>query len=282
MEYRLGLIGFPIKQSMSPWIHEQFLKKADLKGDYDIFEIDPDGPVDKKISDLKNRQLDGFNVTVPYKKRIISHLDQLDEDARSIGAVNTVVSHNGNWIGYNTDWTGYLTALKHHYPTIFQKKSCSILLIGAGGAARGIFYGLIKEGFTQVDIANRTQSSAEAIAMLGSTKTETAIMTLKDAESRLGHYDLIIQTTNIGMKPNVTATIMSLEQLHQDSIVSDIIYQPIKTEFLHQASKKGASIHYGHTMLLYQAQYAFELWTSKKIPVDDMAEQLKRKLEEGR
>ncbi|TFJ94050.1 shikimate dehydrogenase [Lentibacillus salicampi] len=279
MNYRLGLIGFPIQQSLSPWIHQQFLKQAGLEGDYCLFEIAPDRPFEKEISRVKNEQLDGFNVTVPYKKRIIDCLDDLDEDARAIGAVNTAVQRNGKWIGCNTDWIGYTTGLKHHYPSIFQNTTSSILLIGAGGAARGIFYGLMKEGFTRIDIANRTQSSAEAIAALARTNTHTSVITLQEAENRLAQYDLIVQTTNIGMKPNVTDTIISLEQLHEDSIVSDIVYQPLNTEFLHQASQKGASIHYGHTMLLYQARTAFELWTSKQVPVDDMDEQLKRKLE---
>ncbi|WP_010531059.1 shikimate dehydrogenase [Lentibacillus jeotgali] len=279
MKYKLGLIGFPIKRSLSPWIHQQFLKRADLEGDYSIQEIDPDDSFEEEIDRLKNSQFDGFNVTVPYKKRIIDFLDQLDEDARTIGAVNTVVHRNGKWTGYNTDWTGYITSLKHHYPSFFQKKVSNILLIGAGGAARGIYYGLVKEGFARIDIANRTQASAEVIAGLGEKNTNTSIMTLEDAESSLGGYDLIIQTTNIGMKPNVSDMIISLDKLCEHSLVSDIVYQPIETEFLHQASQRGASIHYGHTMLLYQAQYAFELWTSKKVPADNMEQQLQHKLE---
>src|SRR5699024_9361961 len=279
MKYELGLIGYPIKQSLSPWIHQQFLIKAGLEGNYSMQEINPDESFGEEIEKIKSSQFDGFNVTVPYKKRIINHLDQMDEDAQTIGAVNTVVHRDGEWTAHNTDWIGYITSLKRHYPSIFQNKMSSILLVGAGGAARGIYYGLLKEGFIRIDIANRTQSSAEAIAELGDTTTQTSIMALESAEKRLGTYDLIIQTTNIGMKPNVSDTIISLDQLHENSIVSDIVYQPIKTEFLHQASQQGASIHYGHTMLLYQAQYAFELWTSKKIPADDMEELLKHKLE---
>jgi len=279
MKYELGLIGYPIKQSLSPWIHQQFLIKAGLEGNYSMQEINPDESFGEEIEEIKSSRFDGFNVTVPYKKRIINHLDQMDEDAQTIGAVNTVVHRDGEWTGHNTDWIGYITSLKRHYPSIFQNKMSSILLVGAGGAARGIYYGLLKEGFIRIDIANRTQSSAEAIAELGDTTTQTSIMALESAEKRLGTYDLIIQTTNIGMKPNVSDTIISLDQLHENSIVSDIVYQPIKTEFLHQASQQGASIHYGHTMLLYQAQYAFELWTSKKIPADDMEELLKHKLE---
>lgn len=279
MQYKLGLIGFPVEHSLSPWIHQQFLTMAELAGDYSIMEIDPKNAFEEKLQQIKDSRFDGFNVTVPYKKQIIPFLDQLDTGAQAIGAVNTVLRESGKWIGYNTDGIGYVTGLRHHYPSIFHQKQCHILVIGAGGAARGIFHGLSTNGFKRIDIANRTQSSAEMIAKLADTKTRTSILSLKEAEANLGYYDLIIQTSNVGMNPNVNDTIMSLEQIHQDSIVSDIIYQPIETQFLHQAAQKGASIHYGHTMLLYQAQYAFEIWTSRKIPAHDMEQPLQSKLE---
>lgn len=262
-----------------PWIHRQFLNKADIEGDYSTVEIAPDDAFENELQKMKNGRYDGFNVTVPYKKQIIPYLDQLSHDAQAIGAVNTVVQKNGKWIGYNTDGIGYIMSLKYHYPAIFQKDPCNILLIGAGGAARGIFHGLITAGFTQIDIANRTRSTAEAIAELGNPNTNTSIMSLDDAEKRLHHYDLLIQTTNVGMKPHVNDMIMSLEQLRANSIVSDIVYQPIETQILHQAKQKGAAILYGHTMLLYQALYAFELWTSKKVAAANLEQPLKSVLE---
>ncbi|SFA69805.1 shikimate dehydrogenase [Lentibacillus halodurans] len=279
MAYKLGLIGYPVKHSLSPWIHQQFLTKAGLAGEYSIEEIAPNDSFKQEVERIKSSQFDGFNVTVPYKKQIIPYLDHLDKQAQAIGAVNTVVRQNKKWIGYNTDGAGYITGLKHYYPSIFANKQCSILLIGAGGAARGIFHSLAAAGFTRIDIANRTRSSAENIAASGGRKTKTSIITLKDAAYHLSYYDLIIQTTNVGMRPNVRDTVISLEHMSKDAIVSDIVYQPIETEFLHQAGKKGASVHYGHTMLLYQAQYAFELWTSKKVPLDDMEQQLQNILE---
>ncbi|MFD1362988.1 shikimate dehydrogenase [Lentibacillus salinarum] len=275
MHYKLGLIGFPVKHSLSPWIHRQFLKKAGLAGDYAIVEIAPGDSFEQKLQQIKHSQFDGFNVTVPYKKQIMPYLDQLDDNAKAIGAVNTVVQKDGKWIGYNTDGMGYITSLKQHYPSIFQNQACRILLIGAGGAARGLFFGLTTAGFTRVDIANRTLSSAETIAELGKKETNTAIMTLEEAEKQLHQYDLIIQTTNVGMKPNADDMILSLDQVGKNTIVSDIVYQPIETKFLHQAKQKGADVLYGHVMLLYQAQYAFELWTSQRVPAHDMEQDLK-------
>lgn len=279
MQMKLGLVGFPIKHSLSPWIHNQFLEKAGIEGTYSIMEIDPDDSFELELERIKESQVDGFNVTVPYKKQIINYLDDLDKNAERIGAVNTVVCKNGKWLGYNTDGIGYVIALRNKFPEIFRDKTNRILIIGAGGAAYGIYYGLKSEGFTNIDIANRTHSSAKAIAIIGDNDVETSILSLDEAKKTINSYNLIIQTTSVGMKPNTEDTIIPVELLNRNSVVSDIIYQPLNTKFLMDAKQAGASIHYGHTMLLYQAQYAFELWTNKKIPIDEMDQQLKTILE---
>ncbi len=277
MSFQLGLIGYPIKHSLSPWIHKKFLRASNLEGEYSIIEIDPGLNFADQMEKFKQNRIDGFNVTVPYKQKIISYLDHVDEEAQNIGAVNTVVNRNGKWTGYNTDSIGYVRSLEAKYPEAFTQKSTRILLIGAGGAARGIYYSLVSSGFKQIDIANRTTESAEKIAK--HSYVNTNVLTLTSAERRLGRYDIIIQTTSVGMKPNEDRSIISLENLKESSIVSDIIYQPIKTKILSAAESKGASIHFGHTMLLYQAQYAFEIWTNQKMPVNDMDDQLKNILE---
>ncbi|WP_164668544.1 shikimate dehydrogenase [Virgibacillus doumboii] len=278
MELKLGLIGYPVKHSLSPWIHNRLMERATIAGDYSVIEIGPNDSFEEKLEHMKDSGMTGFNITVPYKKKIIPYLNQLDNNARLIGAVNTVVNKNGEWIGYNTDGTGYVTGLKNNYPNLFGDAT-RILLIGAGGAARGIYHGLISEGFKCIDLANRTTSSAEKIAELRNSDTKTSILTLKDAEETINDYDLIIQTTSVGMKPEAEKRIISAASVNPNSVVSDIVYQPIETRFLADAKKAGASIHYGHTMLLYQAQYAFELWTGKKTPVDNMESQLKTVLE---
>ncbi|MFB4166543.1 shikimate dehydrogenase [Virgibacillus sp. JSM 102003] len=279
MQMKLGLVGFPIKHSLSPWIHNQFLQKAGIEGTYSIMEINPDNSFELGLKRIKESQVDGYNVTVPYKKQIINYLDDLDKNAELIGAVNTVVCKNGKWVGYNTDGIGYVIALRNKFPEIFRDKTNRILIIGAGGAAYGIYYGLKSEGFTRIDIANRTRSSAKAIAIIGDNDVETSLLTLGEAQEFINSYNLIIQTTSVGMKPNTEETIIPVELLKRNSIVSDIIYQPLNTRFLRDAREAGASIHYGHTMLLYQAQYAFQLWTNKKIPIDEMDQQLKTILE---
>lgn len=279
MNYQFGLIGYPAKHSLSPWIHECFLQKANLNGSYSIIEIPPDENFDEQIDHLKSLELHGFNVTVPYKQRIISYLDELDEQARKMGAVNTVVSRNGKWVGYNTDGIGYLRSLTDRFPSLLEEKTKRILLIGAGGAARGIYYVLAAADYSNIDVANRTKASAEGIASLKRSEANTNVLSLKEAEQQLDEYDVIIQTTSVGMKPYHSVSIIETSKLKSESIVSDIIYQPLKTELLRQAEAKGASVHLGHTMLLHQAQYAFEIWTDNRISVGDMDEQLQHKLE---
>ncbi|WP_373892872.1 shikimate dehydrogenase [Virgibacillus natechei] len=277
--YQFALIGYPIKHSLSPWIHENFLHKANLEGEYSIYEISPDDSFPAGLKRLKDDHMDGFNVTVPYKEKIIPFLDDIDEDAAKIGAVNTVVNQNGRWIGYNTDGVGYLRSLESKFPDLHSDKSKRILLIGAGGATRGIYYALVQAGFLHIDITNRTTEKAAEIAKLKNDATTTTILPLDQAEALLHVYDVIIQTTSVGMKPSQEKVIFHVQQLKSPSIVSDIIYQPLETKLLKQARDAGAHVHFGHTMLLYQAQYAFEVWTGRKVPIGDMDDRLQSYLE---
>lgn len=277
--YRLGLIGYPIKHSLSPWIHESFLASTNVKGSYSIIEIDPATSFSKSMQLLKERNLNGFNVTVPFKQSIIPFLDEVDQEAKRIGAVNTVVNKNGNWIGYNTDGKGYVRSLMDKFPGLESEKEQSVLMIGAGGAARGIYYALLTEGFTNIDIANRTLSSAQELTEFKPPSANTKIKTLEDAEAMLSDYDVVIQTTSVGMKPYEGTTVISLDKLKPSCIVSDIVYQPIKTRFLTEAESKGALLHFGHTMLLYQAQLAFEIWTNKNIELMELDTALRLQLE---
>lgn len=277
--YRFGLIGYPVQHSLSPWIHEQFLSKSKLSGNYLLKEINLDQLFAEEIKKLREEKINGFNVTVPYKQTIIPYLDDLDTEAKEIGAVNTVVNRNGKWIGYNTDGKGYLRSLESSYPHLFENKKKRILILGAGGAARGIYYALVTWGFHEVDIANRTTESALEISKLKTKNTITKVLSLDNAEQTITKYDCIIQTTSVGMNPGSEQSIITLDNLKTTQVLSDIVYQPIKTNFLTQAEKLGASIHLGHTMLLYQAQYAFEIWTGKRIPIDNMDTELKLILE---
>ncbi|MFZ3576472.1 shikimate dehydrogenase [Virgibacillus sp. DJP39] len=279
MSYRFGLIGYPIKHSLSPWIHGNFLHMAGLLGSYSLYEINTQDSFTEQLKVLRKDKLDGFNITAPYKQKIIPFLDGIDKEAEAIGAVNTVVNTNGKWIGYNTDGIGYLRSLMNAYPFDLQDKSKRILIFGAGGAARAILYTLSKNGFNYIDIANRTEDKAKELK-LQYELSKTSLLSLQEAEQHLEEYDLIVQTTSIGMNSTQDSAIVSInDKLSNKNIVSDIIYQPVSTRLLRDALNVGARIHYGHTMLLYQAQYAFELWTNKQVKVDEMENKLLEQLE---
>lgn len=272
--YQLGLIGYPIQHSLSPWIHHRLLDNAGLEGNYRLFEISPEEDFAEKIQELKSKEIKGFNVTVPYKQKIIPYLDGLDSTAEEMHAVNTVIHKNGKWYGYNTDGIGYLRSLEHAYPDFFNDLKNKVLILGAGGAARALFYALSQKGFVNIDIANRTLKKAEDIAQLGNNNSNTNVFTIEKANECLHNYDLIIQTTSVGMKSFGLKPIVTIERLKKDAIVSDIVYQPIVTKFLQDAEEHGARLLFGHTMLLYQAQYAFEIWTNKRIDLKDMENEL--------
>src|SRR5690625_1637985 len=139
MRYQLGLIGYPIQHSLSPWIHETFLRRTNLHGSYTLMEISSKQSLTDAINTLKQKNLHGFNITVTYKEKIIPYLQGMDEHAKHIGAVNTVLCKNGEWIGYNTDGIGYVRSLQNHFPELKEEKEKQILILGAGGAAKGIY-----------------------------------------------------------------------------------------------------------------------------------------------
>ncbi|SER72901.1 shikimate dehydrogenase [Gracilibacillus ureilyticus] len=276
MSLKLGLIGHPIGHSLSPWIHTNFIDLAGLNGEYKLYEGDHT-KLPEVIQHLKQMPIDGFNITVPYKQVIVDYLDEIDKDAEILGAVNTIVHQNGKWKGYSTDGEGYVRSLVEPYPNLLNKDT-SVLLLGAGGAARGIYRAIVQKGVKKVDIANRSLDKAEALLSLKTGTTTTRIMSFQEAEQHLGEYDLIVQTTSVGMKPNVEDQIIQLHHLRKETVVSDIVYQPITTKLLQDAKNRGAIIHHGHAMLLYQAQLAFEIWTGKNLDVAHMVNELEQKL----
>ncbi|QSS99031.1 shikimate dehydrogenase [Pontibacillus sp. ALD_SL1] len=276
MGYLFGLVGYPAKHSKSPWIHEQFLKKQGEQGAYRIFETSPDVLKDK-LQALKMVEVDGFNVTVPYKEEIIPYLDEVDSYASSVGAVNTVHVQDGKWIGYNTDGKGYVRSLVEEYPDTNLNKT-RVLILGAGGAARGIYRALAEAGAPVIDIANRTASRGEALRKLRCESTESSVLSLEKAEEGLSNYDLIVQTTSVGMTPDESGQIISLRNVKHNAIVSDIVYKPFETSILKEAKNRGARVLNGHGMLIYQAALAFEQWTETFVEANDIVTKFEQQL----
>ncbi|WP_108669575.1 shikimate dehydrogenase [Peribacillus acanthi] len=268
MKQLYGVIGDPISHSMSPAMHNSAFSDLGIDAYYHPFHVSPEHLKDA-VKGLKALNIQGFNVTVPHKTSIIPLLDEIDPLASAIGAVNTVVKKDGKLIGYNTDGLGFVSALLHEMGNLIHPE-CNILIVGAGGAARAIFYTLLSKGWTRVDICNRTVQRAEVLIgecpIVGKSKP----LTLQEAQSTLNDYDLIIQTTSIGMSPRTSEIPIDLENLKPNSVVCDIIYNPLKTELLKNASIKGAKTQNGIGMFIYQGALAFELWTGIKPDTEKM------------
>lgn len=260
---KYGIIGFPLSHSFSPKIHNQAFAAYGMEAEYGTIEIPPQ-KFTSKIEALKREEWAGFNVTIPYKTDILPFLDELDERARQIGAVNTIlVSEDGKWMGFNTDYKGFLKPLSEYKDSL---KKC--LVLGAGGAARAVCIGIAAEIAAQeLTIANRSSEKAKAIvdrlASFSALKKEGCLLSkIPD-----GPFDLIVNTTSVGMGGQVAQNILDIRPFaHSQTIVYDLIYNPAQTPFLRLAEKLGLSTLNGLPMLIYQAEEAFRIWTGKGFP----------------
>lgn len=257
MKKLYAVIGEPIAHSMSPQMHNDLFQHYNLDAHYQPLLVKKENLRDAIVG-LKAIGVSGFNVTIPHKTEIIPFLDEVDPLAEQIGAVNTVVNQNGKFVGFNTDGVGFIAGLTSLVPEITAQ---NVLLIGAGGAARAIYYTLAKTGIQTLDICNRTVQNAQKIILDCSFKTSSKALSIEEAEIQLQYYDIIIQTTNIGMAPFLEQSPISLEGLQSGSIVSDIIYTPLETRLLKTAKEKEAVTQNGIDMFVHQGAIAFQYWT---------------------
>jgi shikimate dehydrogenase len=211
----------------------------------------------------------GSAVTVPHKESIIGCVDNLDETAEKIGATNTLVNNSGIITGYNTDYYGAVEALKEK--TTLENKKC--LVIGAGGAARAVVYGLKKEN-ASITIVNRTFEKAKSLALEFDINCEN----IDNSRELIHKNEIIINTTNVGMNPNPNNSIINEEDLIPGKLVMDIVYNPIETKLIKFARNKGCKVITGDRMLIHQAIGQFELWTGIKPNFKDMEVALKKHL----
>ena len=257
MKKLFGVIGDPIAHSMSPLMHNDLFQNYSMDAHYFPFHVKKENLLDA-INGLKSLGVCGFNITVPHKVAIIPLLDQIDPLANAIGAVNTVVNVDGKLVGYNTDGNGYVRGLTEQITNLQDQ---AVLMIGSGGAARALFFSLAKAGVKRLDICNRTKEKASTLIEECPYHVNSSAYEMKEAEEQLGEYDVIIQTTTIGMSPHDEDVPLSLEHLKAGTFVSDIIYNPLETAFLREAKKKGAMIQNGLDMFVFQGALAFEIWT---------------------
>lgn len=251
-----GLIGNPVEHSWSNIIHNFGFDYLNLDAVYLKFRVDK---LKEFIEYFKKLEILGFSVTIPHKIEVIKYLDSIDKKAKAIGAVNTIVCKNGKWIGYNTDRDGAIMALKEK----MQLKSRKIVVIGAGGSARAITYGL-KEEMADVWILNRTMEKAKTLAN-NFDCDYGSLSKLKEID-----YDILINTTPVGMYPYPNRKIVPNNLIRKNTVVFDIVFNPYKTKLLQDAENKGCIVIPGFEMLMNGAALQFELWTGKKAPKQAM------------
>jgi shikimate dehydrogenase len=256
-------------------MHKAAYEELSINADYHAFHV-KEKDLKEAINGIRALGIQGINVTIPHKVSIIPYLDEVDPLAEEIGAVNTVVNVEGRLTGYNTDGEGYVHGL---LPVLMKDlANMRTLIIGAGGAARGVSLTLAKYGAGELCITNRTESKASQLAADCCRFTKATTLPLEHVEAELTGFDLIINTTSIGMAPDTNSMPLSLEELRQDVIVSDLIYTPIKTRWLQVAEDKGAIIQNGLDMFVNQGALAFEKWTGKTAPKEVMKKKVLEKL----
>lgn len=267
------LIGNPVNGSLSPIIHNYINKMDNINSRYMTFNVQNNSLSDV-IKGFLALGLKGFNITSPYKETIIPYLDEIVGDSEKIGAINTVKNENGKLIGINTDGAGFI---KMFYDNNISLKDKKILILGAGGAAKGICYSLIREELSQLVIINRTKDKATKLArQLKKINTKLNIQSkqLEDIKNRK-EFDVLINTTTVGMKPNNKKSPITLEGFKESLVVCDIIYKPLETQLLREAKMKGFEYYNGIPMLINQAILAQEFWLDKRLSDNVSVETIK-------
>ena len=251
-----AVLGDPISHSLSPVMHNSAFSHVNYNGVYLAFRAKDIG---KAISGIRALGIKGAGITIPHKVEVMEFLDQVADTAGKIGAVNTIINRHGKITGYNFDSIGAVKAVKEK--TGIKDKTVAIL--GAGGAARAVGYGIIAEGGRLI-ILNRTKDKGEKLAAdLGSD-----FCPLEDFKKV--KCDILINTTSLGMTPNLDQMPVEKKHLNKGMIVMDIIYNPLKTRLLSVAEDMGCTTIDGVSMFVFQGARQFELWTGKKAPVDLM------------
>jgi len=263
----LGVIGDPIEHSKSPQLHNYLIKHLNLNYCYLAFRAPPD-QLNRLTDGFRAMGIAGFNITVPHKETIMPLLDGLSEDAEALGAVNTVVVEDGKLIGHNTDWVGFLNPLSE-----IDLQSQHVVILGAGGAAKGIVYGLIQKRVGKLTLVNRTASKAEALAkhiqaQLGFDAVEVVEPDSELLISSTQEVQLLVNTTSVGMWPKVDETPVSASMLHPNQIVYDLVYNPLETRLLKDARQVGAQTIDGLDMFIGQGIASFSKWTHTKVPIE--------------
>ncbi|MGZ7116415.1 MAG: shikimate dehydrogenase [Methanobacterium sp.] len=263
----VGIIGNPVEHSLSPLMHNAAFEYLNLDYIYVPFLVTNE-MLSNAISGAKSLNIKGLNVTIPHKTEVIKYLDSLDKSAELIGAVNTIKFDGYSAKGYNTDGIGAVKAVEE-VSTVKNKK---VIVLGAGGAARAVSFQILMDGAKSLVIANRTPENAVKLQddLIKNLNADVRTVRFnKELEEAISDADILINTTPIGMHPNIDEEPMvKAPMMHENLVVNDIVYNPLKTGLLKEAEKAGAKPVSGLKMLIYQGMESFKIWTGVHPPLD--------------
>ena len=271
----VGLIGNPISHTFSPPMHNEAFRHMNLDYAYLAFDVKEDN-LKKAVEGAQALNIKGVNVTIPHKITVMEYLDEPDEIAQLIGAVNTIDFKEMK--GYNTDGIGAVKAIEE----VTKVKNKKIIIAGAGGASRAISFYLAKYNAESVTILNRNRKKADKLAsdILNSGLCDSVFSdSINEIDKAVSDADILINTTPVGMHPHSSdEPLITHESMNEDLTVFDAVYNPNETGLLKEAMKAGASPVYGIKMLLYQGAESFKIWTGHEAPLNVMENALKNTL----
>ena len=251
------VIGNPIEHSLSPEIHNYWLKENNINAIYEKRKLNSDD-IEELVGEIRNDKISGINVTVPFKKDVIPFLDDLSKEAFITQSVNTIFLKNNKITGYNTDIAGFQISLKD---TGFDLKNKKVLILGSGGVVPSIIYGLEKSGVSQIMISNRTKIKA--------IELKKTFSSLKIVDwGTVPEFDMIINATSLGLDKNDKID-LNFTNINKNKLFYDVIYNPKKTNFLQTGKNLGAKVLNGNKMFIYQASEAFKLWHNINPEIND-------------
>ena len=260
-----AVIGDPIDHSLSPTIHNAAYRELEMDCTYIAYRV-AQGELATGIESLKKIKISGFNVTIPHKIEMMKYLDNLDDNCKIIGAVNTVLNDDGILRGFNTDMDGFLEPIKRKEIEI---KNSKILMLGAGGAARAIITGFQKENAKEITIVNRTKDKGDELSKFSNKLGLNSVSkSIEDMNNFNSDFDIIVNASSLGLKNE--RNIIPTKLFDEQTTVYDIVYKPIKTDLINTAKEKKSRIIFGYEMLLGQAIRSFEIWLDKQAPYDVM------------
>jgi shikimate dehydrogenase len=270
MTMQLGVIGDPIDHSLSPILQEAAIRSSNIDAHYKRYHVKL-GELKQFIEDMRSTEIRGINITIPHKENVVPFLDELSADVQNIGAVNTIDNKSGRLIGYNTDAKAYLRSLQEDVD--YEVREKTITIIGAGGAARAVAYGLASAQAKHIFIVNRTEEKAQKIVanLAKNFRDQLSALQLnnKILEGILFQSDLLINASSIGLNGSSFDS-LPMEKLPSHALVSDLVYNPAETPLLRDAKALGLKTHGGLGMLLYQGAASFEIWTGQKPDINAM------------